>query len=239
VRAKIEADGLGIRFLFDRERRLVTPTLAALRRRGSETWGLQGIDMTIASGEGIALIGRSGSGKTTLLRALAGILVPDEGSLHVTGRVGSLLSIDAGLMSILTGRENATLRAVLAGIPRTDSRARLDEIKDRTGLGTYFDRPVSSYSQGMRARLGFTVADEADPDVLLLDEVHEALDHEFREVVEQRAHEIIAKGGIVVAAGHDHEMLHRLCKRAFWLEGGGVRMEGEFAAVRTAYLDAY
>jgi ABC-type polysaccharide/polyol phosphate transport system ATPase subunit len=237
--AKIEAHGLGIRFLFDRERRLVTPTLAALRRRGSETWGLQGIDLTIASGEGIALIGRSGSGKTTLLRALAGILVPDDGSLHVTGRVGSLLSIDAGLMSILTGRENAVLRGVLAGIPRAETRARLDEIKERTGLGTYFERPVSSYSQGMRARLGFAVADEAGPDVLLLDEVHEALDHEFREVVEQRAHEIIAGGGIVVAAGHDHEMLHRLCKRAFWLEGGGVRMEGEFAAVRNAYLDAY
>ena len=139
---------------------------------------------------------------------------------------------------MLTGRENAVLRGVLAGIPRAESRARLDEIKERTGLGTYFERPVSSYSQGMRARLGFTVADEADPDVLLLDEVHEALDHEFREVVEQRAHEIIAAGGIVVAAGHDHEMLHRLCKRAFWLEGGGVRMEGEFAAVRTAYLEA-
>lgn len=239
MKPKIEAHGLGIQFLFDRERRLVTPTLAALRRRGSETWGLQGVDLTIASGEGIALIGRSGSGKTTLLRALAGILVPDDGSLQVTGRVGSLLSIDAGLMSILTGRENAVLRGVLAGIPRTESRTRLDEIKERTGLGTYFERPVSSYSQGMRARLGFAVADEADPDVLLLDEVHEALDHEFREVVEQRAHEIIAKGGIVVAAGHDHEMLHRLCKRAFWLEGGGVRLEGEFAAVRTAYLDAY
>jgi lipopolysaccharide transport system ATP-binding protein len=183
VNAKIEAHGLGIQFLFDRERRLVTPTLAALRRRGSETWGLRGVDHTIASGEGIALIGRSGSGKTTLLRALAGILVPDDGSLHVTGRVGSLLSIDAGLMSILTGRENAVLRGVLAGIPRTESRARLDQIKERTGLGTYFERPVSSYSQGMRARLGFAVADEADPDVLLLDEVHEALDHEFREVV--------------------------------------------------------
>ena len=238
MNAKIEAHGLGIQFLFDRERRLVTPTLAALRRRGSETWGLQGVDLAIASGEGIALIGRSGSGKTTLLRALAGILVPDNGTLHVSGRVGSLLSIDAGLMSILTGRENAVLRGVLAGISRAETRARLDEIKERTGLGTYFERPVSSYSQGMRARLGFAVADEAHPDILLLDEVHEALDHEFREVVEQRAHEIIAGGGIVVAAGHDHEMLHRLCNRAFWLEGGGVRMEGEFAAVRAAYLDA-
>jgi ABC-type polysaccharide/polyol phosphate transport system ATPase subunit len=239
MRARIEASGLGIRFLFDRERRLVTPTLAALRRRGSETWGLRAIDLQINSGEGIALVGRSGSGKTTLLRALAGILVPDEGWLEVTGRVGSLLSIDAGLMSILTGRENTVLRGVLAGISRAESRARLDEIKERTGLGTYFERPVSSYSQGMRARLGFAVADEAGPDVLLLDEVHEALDHEFREVVEQRAHEIIAEGGIVVAAGHDHEMLHRLCRRAFWLDGGHVRMQGEFATVRTAYLDAH
>jgi ABC-type polysaccharide/polyol phosphate transport system ATPase subunit len=239
MRAKIEGRDLGIRFLFDRERRLVTPTLAALRRTGSETWGLHGIDITIESGEGIALLGRSGSGKTTLLRAFAGILVPDEGSLAVTGQVGSLLSIEAGLMSVLTGRENAVLLGALAGMSRREARARLGEIEKRTGLGTYFDRPVSSYSQGMRARLGFAVAEQAVPDVLLLDEVHEALDHEFREFVEERAHAIIAAGGIVVAAGHDHEMLHRLCTRAFWLEEGHVRTEGEFDVVRTAYLDAH
>jgi ABC-type polysaccharide/polyol phosphate transport system ATPase subunit len=238
VNASIEARGLGVRFLFDRERRIVTPTLAALRRRGSETWGLRGLDFTISPGEGIALIGRSGSGKTTLLRTLAGVLVPDEGSLEARGRVGSLLSVDAGLMSVMTGRENAMLRAVLAGMPRAEARSALEGIKERTGLGSYFERPVSSYSQGMRARLGFVAAERADPQILLLDEVHEALDHDFRRIVADRAHAMIGSGGIVVAAGHDHEMLERFCARALWLEGGSVRADGPFAEVRSAYLQA-
>jgi ABC-type polysaccharide/polyol phosphate transport system ATPase subunit len=238
VTATIEARRLGIRFLFDRERRVVTPTLARLRRRGSEAWGLYGLDLSIGPGEGVALIGRSGSGKTTLLRTVAGILVPDEGSIEVHGRVGSLLSTDAGVMSVLTGRENALLRAVLVGIPRAEAREALDEIKERTGLGSYFERPVSSYSQGMRARLGFAVAERASPEILLLDEVHEALDHEFRRIVVERAHAIIDEGGIVVAAGHGHEMLERFCRRALWLEKGDVRADGRFAEVRSAYLEA-
>jgi ABC-type polysaccharide/polyol phosphate transport system ATPase subunit len=238
VSATVEARGVGIRFLFDRERRIVTPTLAALRRRGSETWALRGLDVTIAPGEGVALIGRSGSGKTTLLRTLAGVLVPDEGSLQANGRVGSLLSVEAGLMSVLTGRENATLRAALAGIPRSESRVALEAIKERTGLGSYFERPVSSYSQGMRARLGFVVAERAEPDILLLDEVHEALDHDFRRIVADRAHTMLEAGGIVVAAGHDHEMLERFCARALWLEQGSIRADGPFDEVRGAYLEA-
>jgi ABC-type polysaccharide/polyol phosphate transport system ATPase subunit len=238
MNASIEARGVGVRFLFDRERRIVTPTLAKLRLRGSETWGLHGLDLTISPGQGIALIGRSGSGKTTLLRTLAGVLVPDEGTVDVNGRVGSLLSVDAGLMSVLTGRENAMLRAVLAGIPRAHARDALEAIKDRTGLGSYFERPVSSYSQGMRARLGFVVAERADPQILLLDEVHEALDHDFRRIVAERAHTIIDAGGIVVAAGHDHEMLERFCTRALWLERGAVRADGPFDEVRATYLAA-
>jgi ABC-type polysaccharide/polyol phosphate transport system ATPase subunit len=238
VTAAIEARGVGIRFLFDHERRVVTPTLARLRRKGSEAWGLHGLDLSVGPGEGIALIGRSGSGKTTFLRTLAGVLAPDQGELDVRGRVASLLSIDAGLMSVLTGRENAVLRAALAGIPRAEARSGIEEIKQRTGLGSYFERPASSYSQGMRARLGFVVADRADPQILLLDEVHEALDHEFRQIVADRAHAIIEAGGIVVAAGHDHEMLERFCGRAVWLERGAVRADGDFAEVRAAYLEA-
>jgi ABC-type polysaccharide/polyol phosphate transport system ATPase subunit len=238
VSATIEARGVGIRFLFDHERRVVTPTLARLRRRGSETWGLHALDLSVHPGEGIALVGRSGSGKTTFLRTLAGVLVPDEGELDVHGRVGSLLSVDAGLMGVLTGRENALLRSALAGIPRAQARAGLEEIKERTGLGSYFERPVSSYSQGMRARLGFVVAERADPQILLLDEVHEALDHDFRRIVADRAHAILDAGGIVVAAGHDHDLLERICGRAVWLERGAVRADGEFEEVRSAYLDA-
>jgi len=236
--ASVKARGVGVQFLFDRERRVVTPTVAKLRRHGAESWGLRCLDVSINAGEGVALIGRSGSGKTTLLRLIAGVLVPDEGEFAATGRIGALLSIEAGLMNVLTGRENAMLRAALAGLPRNESRATLDAIKERTGLGSYFERPVSSYSQGMRARLGFVVAERADPNILLLDEVHEALDHEFRQVVAERAHAILDDGGIVVAAGHDHEMLERFCARALWLERGAVRADGPFGEVREAYLDA-
>jgi ABC-type polysaccharide/polyol phosphate transport system ATPase subunit len=232
----IRAENLGVRFLFDRQRNVVSPALARLRRHGSETWGLRDVSFTVASGEGVALMGPSGSGKTTLLRTIAGVLMPDAGRLEIHGRVASLLSIEAGLLSVLTGRENAQLLGVLAGMPLRQSRGAMDEIKVRSGLGEQFERPVSSFSQGMRARLGFAVADAVDPEILLLDEVHEALDHEFRGTVEERARTILGNGGIVIAAGHDHPMLERLCTRAFLLSNGSLLADGGFAKVQSAYL---
>jgi lipopolysaccharide transport system ATP-binding protein len=232
----ITAEGLGIRFLFDRDKRVVTPMLAKLRRSGSEVWGLAGITFEIRAGEAVALLGPSGAGKSTLLRTIAQVFLPDAGRLDVRGRVGSLLSIDAGLMGTLTSRENSTLLGVLAGLGRRESRAALDAMKERSRLGDAFERPVSSYSQGMRARLGFAVADEAEPEILLLDEVHEALDHEFRDVVEERARQIVEGGGIVVAAGHDHPLLERLCTRALLLQEGRIERDGEFRAVQRDYL---
>jgi ABC-type polysaccharide/polyol phosphate transport system ATPase subunit len=197
---------------------------------------LRAVTFTIAAGEGVALVGASGSGKTTLLRTIAGVLTVDAGRIEIEGRVASLLSIEAGLLSVLTGRENAQLLGVLAGMRRRESRALLDEIKARSGLGDQFERPVSSFSQGMRARLGFAVADSTGPEILLLDEVHEALDHEFRAIVEARAKAILAAGGIVVAAGHDHPMLARLCSRAFLMSEGSLVADGDLAEVQRAYL---
>lgn len=233
----IHSDDLGVRFFFDRQRNVVPPTLARLRRRGSETWGLRNVSFTIHPGDGVALVGPSGSGKTTLLRTIAGVFDPDAGRLEIQGRLASLLSIDAGLLPVLTGRENAELLGVLAGLSRPQTAAALDGIKLRSGLDTHFERPVASYSQGMRARLGFAVADTVDPQVLLLDEVHEALDHEFRAVVERRAQAILNEGGIVIAAGHDHPMLERLCSRAFLLRNGSLCCDGDFAEVQRTYLD--
>ena len=174
--ARIVAEGLGVEFRFDRQRRLVSPTLARLRRTGTSSWGLREINLEIGPGEAVALIGRSGGGKTTLLRTIAGVFVPDAGTIRVDGRIGSLLSVGAGVMGVLTGRENAQLLGVLAGLSLRESRRATSSVQAASGLGSSFDRPVSSYSQGMRARLGFAAADEADPTVLLLDEVHEALD---------------------------------------------------------------
>lgn len=233
----IVARNVGVRFLFDRQRRVVTQSAARIRRRGSETWGLNGLSFSIAPGEGIALLGASGSGKTTLLRLLAGVYEPDAGTLDVYGNVASLLSVDAGLLPVLTGRENALHLSVLAGRSRAEARAALETIKERSDLGEYFERPVSSFSQGMRARLGLAVGDGRATKILLLDEVHEALDHEFRQKLERRARELIAAGGIVIAAGHDHPMLRRLCDRAFYLAQGALRGEGSFADVQQQYLE--
>ena len=234
----VRAEELGVRFLFDRQRRGVTPMLARLRRRGAVTWGLRDVSFTIGPGESVALLGPSGSGKTTLLRLLAGVLAPDTGRLEVSGRIGSLLSIEAGLLSSLTGRENAALLAVLAGLSRSEARAALEGLKERSGLDEAFERPVASFSQGMRARLGVTVAEEIEPQILLLDEVHEALDHAFRAVIASRVRSILDDGGIVVAAGHDHPLLAELCARAMLLDDGRVLAAGPFEEVRRAYLES-
>jgi ABC-type polysaccharide/polyol phosphate transport system ATPase subunit len=237
--ASIQADGLGVRFLFDRYQRAVTPALARLRRATEETWGVRDLSFAFEPGEGVALIGPSGSGKTTVLRLIAGVFSPDEGRLQVAGRVGSLLSTEAGLLGLLTGRENAILLGVLAGMSREQAEAQLDRIKDATRLDDAFERPVLSYSEGMKARLGFAVAEHAGRDILVLDEVHEALDHEFRERVAERAAAVRAAGGIVVAAGHDHPLLATFCDRALWLREGRVEADGGFEEVRRAYLGVH
>jgi ABC-type polysaccharide/polyol phosphate transport system ATPase subunit len=235
---RIVAEGVGIEFRFDRQRRPVSRNLSRLRRAGTRSWGLQGIDLEIGPGEAVALIGRSGGGKTTLLRLFGGVFVPDAGTLTVDGQIGALLSVGAGVMGALTGRENAQLLGVLAGLSLHDARRATASVKEASGLGPSFDRNVSSYSQGMRARLGFATADEANPTILLLDEVHEALDHEYRAFVQERARSILAQGGIVVAAGHDHPLLEQLSTRALWVDGGRIVADGRFAEIRDAYLAA-
>jgi ABC-type polysaccharide/polyol phosphate transport system ATPase subunit len=233
----ISAEGVGVSFLFDRHQRAVTPALARLRRTSTRTWGVHDMGFTIGPGEGVALIGPSGSGKTTVLRLIAGVLSPDAGRLDVRGQVGSLLSTEAGLLGLLTGRENAALLGVLAGMSRAEAEAALEQIKLATHLEDAFERPVLSYSEGMKARLGFAVADHTGPDVMVLDEVHEALDHEFRQIVADRAHASLEAGGIVVAAGHDHPLLATFCDRALWLADGRIAADGPFEEIRQAYLN--
>jgi ABC-type polysaccharide/polyol phosphate transport system ATPase subunit len=233
--ALVAARGLGVEFVLDRHQRPVTPGLAWLRRPAARTWALREVDLTFLPGETVALIGRSGSGKTTLLRAIAGVVAPDEGAIEVRGRVGALLSIEAGLVGTLSGRENAELMGVLAGLSLAAVRERLDDVRALAALEESFERPVSTYSQGMRARLGFAVGQAAGAGVIVLDEVHEALDHDFRSQVAERSRVLAAQGGIVVAAGHDHQLLQTFCERAVHMEVGRVVRDGPFEEVVAAY----
>ncbi len=166
---------------------------------------------------------------------IAGVIPPDEGSIEVTGRVASLLSTGAGLGALLTGRENAVLLAVLAGLSLNEAEEDLDSIAERSDLAEAFDRPLHTYSEGMRARLHFAVIQATEPAVLLLDEVFEALDHEFRGRVEDYARNLRARGGVVVAAGHDHLALERICPDGILLDRGHVRELGAFDKVISVY----
>jgi ABC-type polysaccharide/polyol phosphate transport system ATPase subunit len=234
--AGIAADGLGIRFAFDRQGRPILPAVERIRPGSSSRWGIRGVTLRVEPGEAVALVGRNGAGKTTLLRALAGVYEPDAGRVSVHGRVGALLAVGAGLLPLLTGRDNCRLLGALAGRGRGESRRSLAEIQRRSQLGEAFEHEVSTYSQGMRARLGFAALMESDPQVLLLDEIHQAFDLEFRQVVDERAAAIVEAGGVVVAAGHDLAALADLrCTRAVWLDGGEVVRDDDFADVVDEY----
>jgi ABC-type polysaccharide/polyol phosphate transport system ATPase subunit len=236
VSAGIEVDGLGIRFAFDRQGRPILPAVERIRPGSSSRWGIRGVTLRVEAGEAVALVGRNGAGKTTLLRALAGVYEPDAGRVFVHGGVGALLALGAGLLPLLTGRDNCLLLGALAGRGRGERRA-LAEIQRCSQLGEAFEHEVSTYSQGMRARLGFAALMESDPQVLLLDEIHQAFDLEFRQVVAQRAAAIVEAGGVVVAAGHDVAALADLrCTRAVWLDRGEVVRDDDFADVVDEYV---
>jgi ABC-type polysaccharide/polyol phosphate transport system ATPase subunit len=231
-------EGAGVRFDFDRLGRVVTPGLGLFRRIRSSSWGLRGVDLDVEPGSGLALIGPTGAGKTTLLRLVASVLPPDEGEVRVRGRIGSLLATAAGLSSLLTGRENAEMLGVLAGLSLEEVRRNMHLVAERVQLDDAFDRPIHTYSLGMRARLGLAGIQAISPQVLLLDEVFEALDHEFRGIVEEYAADIRGRGGIVIAAGHDHPALERICPQAAWLDQGHLRAAGPFDEVVGAYRRA-
>jgi ABC-type polysaccharide/polyol phosphate transport system ATPase subunit len=236
--ALMHLDNAGVRFDFDSLRRVLSPTLRRIRRVRATAWGLREIDLRVEPGEALAIVGPTGSGKTTLLRVLAGVMPPDEGTARIEGRVGSLLATGAGVGVWLTGRENSEMLGVLGGLSLEESRAGLEFVAERSRLGDAFDRPVHTYSEGMRARLGFAVIELVSPRILLLDEVFEALDHEFRAIVEDYARALRDSGGIVVAAGHDHTALERMAPRAVWLSDGRLLGDGPFAEVIPAYRAA-
>jgi ABC-type polysaccharide/polyol phosphate transport system ATPase subunit len=233
----VRLEGVGVRFLLDRQRRPLTPVLARLRRHGSTVWGLKDVTLEFRPGEAVALVGPSGSGKTTLLRAIARVLPTDVGTLTSSGRMGYLLSTDAGLLPSLTARDNAQLLGVIGGLSRAEVRDAIQPIKRRSGLQSAFERNAAGLSAGMKARLGVATAWETDPQILLLDEVHEALDQDFRTQLSDYAASLVARGGIVIAAGQDLGLMERMCERAVLMHDGSVVADGRYGQIRNAYLD--
>jgi lipopolysaccharide transport system ATP-binding protein len=199
-------------------------------------WALKDVSFDLYQGESLGIIGRNGAGKSTLLRLLAGIIKPDQGCFfNVNGCSIALLSLQIGFVDYLTGHENAVLSGLLLGMRKADIESKINRIKEFSELGDFFEKSISTYSSGMKARLGFSVAFQLDPDVLLVDEVLGVGDAEFREKSQRVMREKISSNKTIVMVSHSGPTIRQLCDRAVWIENGITQMEGAVHDTLEAY----
>ena len=208
---------------------------AQLRVGSPRFWALEDVSLELHRGERLGVVGRNGSGKSTLLRTIAGIITPDRGRLTRAPVSCQLLSLALGFVPHLSGRDNAILSGLMLGLRRREIVSRLPAILEFSELGDFFEQPISSYSTGMLMRLGFSVAMQVEPDVLLIDEVLAVGDTEFQKKSGAALRERIHSGTTVVFVSHGDSQLQQVCERALWIERGRSVMQGPVDAVLAAY----
>ena len=199
---------------------------------------LQDVDLVVSRGEKVALIGANGSGKSTLLKVIAGILAPTRGTARVTGRVAPLIELGAGFDPELSVFDNIVYYGVLLGQSEATMRVHADAILDFAELQPYRDDPTKTLSSGMNARLGFAVATEFRPDVLLLDEVLAVGDEQFRRKCTARLSRFWDAHVTIVVVSHDLHYVASTCERAIWLDEGRVRIDGPSRRAAQRYLES-
>jgi ABC-2 type transport system ATP-binding protein len=198
-------------------------------------FSLRDFDLVVGPGETVALIGPNGCGKSTVLRLIAGIYLPTEGTVETRGRIAAVIELGAGFNMELTGAENVELYGSIMGLGKEQLTQHYEEIVAFAGIGEFIDTPVKYYSSGMIARLAFSVAVNANPDLLLLDEVLAVGDQSFQEKCLERLRSFRAGGGTMVIVSHDLGTVSTICSRAVWLENGAIRMEGDADVVVQRY----
>jgi len=209
-----------------------TPTLvygllhAWGKSKRSKLWAVREIDLEIAPGEAVGIVGKNGSGKSTLLQMLCGVTSPTTGELHVGGRIAPLISVGVGFHPELTGRENIFVNGTILGLKRADVARRLDEIIAFAEIESFIDTPVKFYSSGMYVRLGFSVAAHVDPNVLLIDEVLAVGDLGFQLKCYRHMEQLRRTGTTIVIVSHNLPALERHCQRGVVLRQGEKTFDG-------------
>jgi len=215
---------------------------AVMRGRTSvheDFWALQDITFDVPVGSTFGLIGSNGSGKSTLLKCLANIYFPNKGTITHFGRIAAMLEVGSGFHTELSGRENIFRNGSILGMSKKEITSKLDEIIDFSGVEQFIDQPVKNYSSGMYVRLGFAVAINVDPDILVVDEVLAVGDAEFQEKCFQKFRDFKQSGKTVILVSHSMEAVSEMCDHAAWINKGTLMAAGEAAPTIKAYTDSY
>ncbi len=199
-------------------------------------WALQEINLEIRSGEVFGIIGPNGAGKSTLLKVIARVLYPTRGRVCITGRVAPLLELGAGFDAELTGRENIYLNGAILGYTKAQIDTIFPEIVEFSGLKAFIDAPLRTYSSGMFARLGFSVATASRPDILIVDEILGVGDAEFQTKSFERIQSFQASGTTILLVSHSLEKVEEICGRVMWLDQGKIVSIGSATAVVSQYV---
>lgn len=206
--------------------------------RYKEFTALRRVNLQVYRGEILGIVGRNGAGKSTLLKVVSRVLIPTEGRVRLTGRVSPLLELGAGFHPELTGRENIFLNGALLGHTRREIETRLDEIVAFAELESFIDAPLRTYSTGMIARLGFSIATTWHPDILILDEILAVGDENFREKCGVRMNKFKEEGTTILLVSHNANNIENMCSRAIWLDHGEIKAEGPAKEIISVYREA-
>ena len=213
------------------------PVPRQYRKEDIQPSGVRNISLEVNQGEVLGIIGRNGSGKSTLLKMMAGVFPPDSGTIATRGSVSLLAGVGVGFHKELTGRENAYLYGALMGRTTEQIDGLIEEIQSFAELDHHFDRPIRTYSSGMKSRLGISVATAFKPDLLLIDEVLGVGDASFRKKSEKRVKDMISESGTVVIVSHSLGMLKTICDRIIVLDSGSVLHEGDVEVGLELYVN--
>lgn len=236
----VSVDNVSKRFRLYHERNqsLKSAIMRGRRSVHEDFWALRDITFDVPRGSTFGLIGSNGSGKSTLLKCLAKIYYPEKGTISHNGRLAALLEVGSGFHPELSGRENVFLNGSILGMSKKEVAAKFDEIVEFSGVENFIDQPVKNYSSGMYVRLGFSVAINVNPDILVVDEVLAVGDAEFQEKCRQKFIELKADGKTVILVSHSMAQVQEMCDQAAWLNQGDLVKVGHADEVIDAYLQS-
>ncbi|WP_455527034.1 ABC transporter ATP-binding protein [Huintestinicola sp.] len=198
---------------------------------------LDNISFNVGKGEVVGIIGLNGSGKSTTLKLISGILKPTEGTVKVNGNISPLIELGAGFDYELTARENVFLNGSVLGFSHTEMENKMDEIIEFSELGDFMDTAIKNFSSGMLARLGFSIATNVRPEILIVDEILGVGDFLFQQKCEKRINDMMSGGTTVIIVSHSIDQIKRLCDRVVWLDKGKVKLIGETQIVCNEYSE--